>query len=156
MKQFSTGLCAVVILFFVLSPGWIQAQTTGRGTAVRPFSYDISQEITLSGTVSNILVKAAPGMIVGAHFLFETSGGLVDASLGRFAFEGKGALTLAAGQQIEAAGVMRMIKGRQVLLVRTVKVDGEVYNIRSEHGISMSPQARERAGKNTGEKGDSL
>jgi hypothetical protein len=144
MKQLSIGLCAFAIFFaLVSSPPPVQAQTTALG-------YAVSDEVTLTGTVTNVLTKSLPGMIVGSHLLLATPDGPVDASLGRFGLIGDGALSVAAGQQIEATGVMKTIQGRSFLLVRTVKVSsGEVYIIRTEHGFPVSPRARRRAEQNT-------
>jgi hypothetical protein len=84
-------------------------------------------------------------MIVGSHLLLATPAGPVDASLGRFGLKGNGALSVAAGEQIAATGVMKMIHDKPILLVRTVKVpSGEVYTVRTEHGFPISPQSRER------------
>jgi hypothetical protein len=157
MKPLSTGLCTLAILLLISSLCSIQAQTTAAATgAAAPFSYDVTREITLTGTVSSVLTKAAPGMIVGSHLLLATPAGPVDASLGRFGLRGDGAISVAAGQQIEATGVMKTIQDRAVFLVRTVKIDNEVYTIRNEHGFPVSPQARERAGQKTSRKGESL
>ncbi len=157
MKPLSAGLSRLAILFFTsvllssLSP--VLAQTTaGATTSAAPFSYNVTEEVTLAGTVSSVLIKAGPGMIVGSHLLLATPSGPVDASLGRFGLRGYGAVSVAAGQQIEATGVMKTIKDKAVFLVRTVKVGGEVYAVRNKHGVLLSPQARERASQ----KGESL
>jgi len=156
MKPLSAALCTLVI-FFISSPSPVQAQTTaGAARSAAPFQYDIAREVTLTGTVSSVLTKAAPGMIAGSHLLIATPSGPVGASLGRFGLRGYGAVSVAIGQQIEATGVMRTIKDKPVFLVRTVKVGGEVYTIRNEHGVLLSPQARERAGQKTGQKWESL
>jgi hypothetical protein len=68
---------------------------------------------------------------------------------------GNGAVFVAAGEQIEVTGVMKTLKDKPLLFVRTVKVEGEVYTIRNEHGVPLSPQARERAGQKTGQNGES-
>lgn len=157
MKPLSAALCTLVIFFLISSLSPVQAQTTaGAARSAAPFHYDIAGEVTLTGTVSSVLTKAAPGMIVGSHLLLATPSGTVDASLGRFGLRGRGAVSVATGQQIEAIGVMKVIKDKPVLLVRTVKVGGDVYTIRNEHGVLLSPQARERAGQKTGQKGESL
>lgn len=70
--------------------------------------------------------------------------GVVDASLGRFALLGKGALSVAPGEQIEATGVMQTIGDKQIFLTRTVKAGGVVYIIRTRSGIPISPLTRER------------
>jgi hypothetical protein len=94
--------------------------------------------------------------MVGSHLLLATPNGTVDASLGRFGLQGDGAVPVAAGQQIEATGVMKRIKDRFVFLVRSVKVDGGVYTIRNKHGFPVSPQARKRASDKTGGSEESL
>ncbi len=136
MTQLTTGLCTLVVLVFLGSFSRpVQAQTKA------PY---ITEEVKLTGTVSSVLTKAIPGMIVGSHVLLATSAGPVDASLGRFGLKGNGALSVAAGEQIAATGVMRMIHDKPILMVRTVKVpNGEVYTIRTEHGFPVSPKSRE-------------
>lgn len=107
-------------------------------------SYDISKETTLSGTVASVLAKPSPGMIMGAHLMIQTSSGVVDASLDRFAFIGKDALQISGGEAVEVTGVMKNLNGKPVFLVRTIKVGNEVYTIRNQHGIALSPAARAR------------
>jgi len=119
-------------------------------------SYDVNEEVTLSGTVSSVLTRPALGMIPGPHLLLTTVTGTVDASLGRWSFEGKGALHVNIGQQIEVTGIMRTLRGKPVMLARAVKAGGEVYTLRNEHGIPLSPQARERLGQKNAQKGDLL
>ena len=109
-----------------------------------PFTYELSKETTLSGTVSSVLEKPSPGMIMGAHLLLETSSGTVDASLERFALLGRDALSLSAGQLVEVTGVMKTLPGKQVFLVRLIKANDLVQVIRNKHGLPLSPQTRER------------
>jgi len=105
--------------------------------------------------VAAVLPKAGPGMVVGSHLLIATASGPVDASLGRFGLWGTGALSAAAGQQVEATGVMTKIKDRPILLVRMVKTGSEVHIIRNSHGVPLKPQARKRADLAAGSKGAS-
>ncbi len=157
MKPLSATLCTLVIFFLISSPSPLQAQTTAASArSAAPLNYDIAQEVAITGTVSRVLTEAAPGMIVGSHLLLATSSGPVDACLGRFGLRGYGAVSVAAGQQIEAIGVMKTIKNKPVFLVRIVKVGGEVYTIRNQHGVLLSPQARDRASHKTEPKGESL
>lgn len=121
----------------------------------RPY-YDITQEVILSGTVSIVLTKPSPGMILGSHLLLTTAYGDVDASLGRFGLTGKGALSVTTGERVEVTGVMKTLRDRQVFVTRTVRVGGRVFTMRNEHGIPVPPQARGRGGQKFGEKGESL
>jgi hypothetical protein len=76
--------------------------------------------------------------------MLSTTSGPVDVSLGRFALQGKGALAVAPGDAVEVTGFVTTLRDRQVFLVRTVTAGGHVYLIRNEHGVLLSPQARER------------
>ncbi len=166
MKPRSAGLCTtglftLVVCFLISSlissPSPVQAQTTAdTAKSATPFNYDVTEEVSVAGTVSSVLTQATPEMIVGSHLLLATPSGPVDASLGRFGLQGHGAVSVAAGQQMEATGVMKTIKDKPVLLVRTLKVGGKVYTIRNEHGVLLSPQARERADQKASQKGESL
>ncbi len=157
MKRFLTASSALLCLCLVSVLLPAQAQTA----ATRPesgtlFRYDRAQEVTISGTVASVLRKPATGMIMGAHLVITTPSGEFDASLGRFGLTGKGSVVVAAGQQVELTGVMRTMRDKPILLTRLVKVGGEVYTVRTEHGVELSPQARQRANGNTGLKGESL
>jgi hypothetical protein len=118
--------------------------------------YDIAREVKIGGTVSKVFVGHAQGMIIGSHLLLSTPSGEVDASLGRWGLQGKGALSVAPGQQVEVTGVMKTLRDKQVFLVREVKAGGQVYTMRNVHGIAVSPQTRERASQKTAQKGESL
>lgn len=157
MKRLYAGLWALSLSAIVLFAVPVQAQTAAaRANSTRPLSYNVSDEVTLKGTVSSVLAKPSEGMIMGSHLLLQTSSGTVDASLGMFGLRGKGALSVAEGQQIEVTGVMKAIRGKQVFLVRTVKASGQIYTIRSEHGFPVSPQARERANQKATQNGEGL
>jgi len=117
--------------------------------------YDTSHEVTLSGVVSRVLLRPAPGTIMGSHILLATVSGVVDTSLGRWGLQGKGALPVTPGQQVEVTGVMKRSENSEVFLARIVKIGDKVFRIRNEYGIPLSPQARERASE-MGEKGQSL
>ncbi len=156
MKPLSTGLCTVAVLLLISFQRPMQAQTAPTATPAGLLGYDVNQEVTLTGTVSSVLTKAAPGMIVGSHLLLATAYGQVDASLGRFGLQGEGAVSVAAGQQIDATGVMKRIGDKSFLLVRSIKVGSEVYIVRNKHGFPVSPQARRRAVEKTAAKGESL
>ena len=156
MKQLFAGLCALALLSLVSGLTPMQAQTRAVETRHAEPYYDVAKEVTLKGTVSSVLTKHSVGMIAGSHLMLETSSGPVDASLGRFGLQGKGALSVAAGEQVEVTGVMKTLRDRQVLVVRTVQAGHRVYPMRNEHGIPVPPQARGRAGQKTAEFGRGL
>lgn len=146
MRPIFAGILTLSLAFFLCPLSLSQAQTTpGATRPTGPSYYDLSQEVSLNGTVSSVLTKSSPGMLVGAHLLLDTLSGPVDVSLSMFGLQGKGALPVANGQQVEVTGVMKTFKGKQVLFARSVKLNNHVYAIRNEYGIPVTPQARERA-----------
>jgi hypothetical protein len=153
MTRRFAGLWAIVLLSLIAFLPAVQAQTSEARSA-QPF-YDVTREIILRGTASSLVTRNTPGMLPGGHLLISTPAGTIDASLGRFGLRGNGALSLAAGDQVEVTGVMQTLGGRQVLVVRTVKVGEQVYVLRNQFGIPVSPQARERAAQKA-ESGEEL
>jgi hypothetical protein len=152
MKRLSAGSWALALLSLASALTPIQAQTTATATR-SDFSYDLSREVTLSGTVTGVVTKPTAGMAMGSHLLLTTASGPVDASLGRFALRGNGALAVASGRQVEVTGVMNTIKEKQVFLARIVRMSGTVYTIRNQRGLVVSPQARARASRKTAGEG---
>ena len=127
----------------------IYAQTAAvTAKPVAPQRYDITKEVKLSGTVSNVVKSPTREMkmVSGSHLIVATKTGEVDASLGRFAMRGKGALSITPGQQVEVTGVMKTIKGKQVFVTRLLQVDGHTYTIRNEHGFVSEHGAIDGAG----------
>lgn len=131
------GLTAVLIAVAVVP---LTAQTNGDSQ----LAYNIKNEVTVAGVVSSVMDKPARGMMFGSHLLVDTASGTLDASLGRWAFIGKGAPSVITGQQVKLTGVMKTLNHRQVFLVRTLNVSGKSFSLRNEHGIPVPPQARER------------
>jgi len=151
MKPLFTAITASLLFFLVISAlGSGQAQTAVPASKTAgPMSYDVSEEATLNGTLSAVLTTPSPGMLAGSHLLLTTLSGSVDVSVGAFALRGKGALSVNQGRQVEVTGVMKTFRGNQVFLARSVKVSNFVYLIRNEHGIPVTPQARQRANQNS-------
>jgi hypothetical protein len=153
LSRLIAGLLAGLLLAILAVP--LVAQPA---TQTHPY-YDVKLEVTLSGTVSSVISKTTPGMVAGSHLMLTTESGAVDASLGRWGMQGKGALSVAAGQSVEVTGVMKTLRDKQVFVARTVKVGGQTYVMRNEHGIAVSPQSRARGGQTSkgtfGVKGES-
>jgi len=152
-------------LLFAITVIPLNAQPLGSGAEVpavsattkaesHPF-YDVTEEITLSGPVTNIVHGPSTGLIPGSHILLVTGAGTIDASLGKWGLHGKNAPTIANGEQVTVRGVMKTIRNKEIFFVRTMVVGGQTYTIRNRHGVPVSPQSRER-GEKTVQKGVSL
>lgn len=120
-------------------------QTGGAATepAVPP-RYDITREVTLTGSVSRVLKTTTPemNMLGGSHIIVATSSGEIDATLGPFAMEGNDAIKVAPGQRIQITGVMKTIRDQHVFVTRLVLANGRVYTIRNERGFPVTSERR--------------
>jgi hypothetical protein len=144
-----TGLLAGLVVASLAIP--VSAETVRE---THPY-YDMSKEVTLTGTVASVLTKVA-GTIPGPHITLTTISGSVDASLGKWGLVGKDAPSLKGGEQIELTGVMKTLKDKQVFIVRIVKSNGHLYSVRNEHGVAISPEGRVHASQTAAQKGESL
>jgi hypothetical protein len=157
MKRLFAGLWALPFLALVSLTIPVHAQTAASTpNSARPFSYNVSEEVTLKGSVMSVLMTPARGMIMGSHLLISTPSGTVDASLGTFGLRGKGSLSVKVGDQIEMTGILKTMKNKPVFLTRLVKADNHVYTIRNERGFPVSPQARERLSQKSAPKAEAL
>lgn len=119
---------------------------TAKSSPSFPFRYDISEEATVSGSVTGVLTKAAKGMMNGSHVILATPSGSIDVSLGAYGLIGKGALAVRLGEQIAVTGIVKTVNAKPVLMARSISAGDKTYLIRTEHGVAMSPLARERVG----------
>jgi hypothetical protein len=104
-------------------------------------------EVVVSGTVDHLLNHADfAGSPMGAHLLLRVSGGSIDAHLGPF-FSQQNGEALTAGEAVEATGVWTNIHGREVLLVRQLRVGDRTVTVRNERGF---PVREHRARRHTG------
>jgi len=136
----SPGIIAIIVLVLV---GWLAvpagAQIKATPDTARPGPvYDASKEITLTGTVNNVVKQPTGEMIAGAHLIVATKQGAVDAHIGSHALHGPKAMAVKAGDSVKLVGVMATINHNQVFLVRTVEDGGHTYTIRNENGLLVT------------------
>jgi hypothetical protein len=140
MRKVLGGLGVVALLAISALAVPVQAQTaTGVKKAHPTPFYDATKEVTLQGTVENVLRTPSRGMLPGAHIMLATGSGIVDTHLGPFAFKGYHPISVEPGSRVSVVGVMTTVRGSQLFLARTVKVGDEEYKIRNERGLSLVP-----------------
>ena len=137
------GMVSGLMLAIVAVP--LNAQAVAHAIHEEHPYYDAAKEVTLNGTVANVVTKPSEGMMMGAHLLLETGSGQLDASLGPWGLAGKGAPSVTVGQEVVVTGIVKTVNNRQIFVVRTINAGGKLYTIRNRHGVLVSPQARERA-----------
>jgi hypothetical protein len=140
MKKLLGGLGLLTLMAFSVFTGPSQAATATKKITVTPkHNYDVSKEVTLTGTVSNVVKKPTAGMLLGTHLMLATSKGPVDAHIGTYPGRDKRLDTVKQGESIKAVGVMRKTKEGEVFIVRTVEMGSETLTVRNTNGFFVGP-----------------
>lgn len=110
--------------------------------------YDAAHEITLTGTVQQVVTRHTPGSPAGMHLMVAGPQGLVDAHVGPFlSREMKEALH--TGTPVQLVGAMASLHGRKYLMVRELNVGGSKVIVRSQHGFLVRPLGSSTKNKET-------
>lgn len=96
-------------------------------------AYDAAHELTLDGTVENML-PGMPGSPAGVHVLLAGDQGAIDAHLGPYLSDQTKA-ALVAGAPVHAVGSMFTVHGKAYFLVRRLTIGGRTTVLRSPHGL---------------------
>lgn len=114
------------------------AQTAADSRAQSPLipSYDKAHEITLKGTVQEVVTKRVPGSPFGMHLLVTGPEGEVDAHVGPYLSKDTQE-ALHAGLPVQIVGAMEDVHGKHYLLARQLIFGGRTVTVRSENGFLM-------------------
>jgi hypothetical protein len=140
MRKILGGLCllATLAISLLAAPLYANESVAPKRTVIAP-RYDMTKEVTLTGTVENVVRKPAPGTIMGAHLMVATAQGTVDAHIGNLVFAGKHPSSFASGQSVKLVGIMTEINHQNVLLVRTIQTGSSTIAVRNERGFLVLP-----------------
>jgi hypothetical protein len=151
-------------LLFAIVPIQPTAQTAADSRVQRPlsFGYDKAHEITVNGTVQEVVTKRTAGSPVGMHLLVAGPEGVVDAHVGPYMTKDTQE-ALHAGLPVQIVGAMEEAHGKHYLLARQLIFGGRTVTVRNENGfLARSRGARATHSKpdnrnpNTAQKGESL
>jgi hypothetical protein len=93
-----------------------------------------AQDITVTGTVRQLVKTHIPGAPTGVQLLITAPRGTVTANLGTNL--GRTVLqSMSPGAAVQIAGVMQTINGKEYLLARNLTIGGNQIIIRNEHGF---------------------
>ncbi len=117
------------------------AQTPGGSAAAQPAprGYDITKEVILRGTISQVVQRPAAGLPLGLHLMVATGQGTVDVHLGPYLGRIASEKGLVAGAAIQMYGVSTHFAAGDVFLARIVVVGNQTITVRSENGFPVRP-----------------
>jgi hypothetical protein len=107
-----------------------------------------AQDITVSGTVQQLVKTHVPGAPAGVQLLIASPQGVVTASLGsnlsRTVLQ-----SISKGAAIQISGGMQTINGKEYLLARNLTIGGNQIIVRNEHGFLTHYPTRSSASVNS-------
>jgi len=137
-----TGLLSVLLLALLVTPLIAQparAPQSGRGFGP---VYDAAHEITLNGTVQEVVSKHALGSPAGMHLLVAGPEGTVDAHVGSFLSKDTRE-ALHVGLPIQIVGATVKMHGKQYLMARQLIFGGRMVTVRNRNGIPLRSAAKD-------------
>ena len=119
------------------------AQTSTGAYAGTKAKVAAEAEVTVSGTIQQVITDRPEGSPVGLHLLVQSSMGTVDASVGpNLSKDVLGKLT--TGQTIKVTGTIQVFNGQNYLVARLLVVDDQTVTVRNEHGFLVHTTAGSR------------
>jgi hypothetical protein len=125
-------------------------------------AYDKAHEITVNGTVQEVVTKRTAGSPVGMHLMVAGSDGMVDAHVGPYLSKDVQE-ALHMGLPVQIVGAMEQAHGKQYLLAREVIFGGRTVTVRNENGALVRTRGPRNArskpvdsNAKTTQKGESL
>jgi hypothetical protein len=123
------------------------AQTSAGANAGTTTKVAVQAEITVSGTIQQVITDRPEGSPVGLHLLVQSAMGMVDASVGPNL--SKDVLAkLTTGQAIKVTGTIQVFNGQNYMLARLLVVDDQTVTVRNQHGFLVHTTAGSRTHQN--------
>jgi len=140
MRKILGGLCllATLAISLLATPLCADESVAPKRTVIAS-KYDLTKEVTLTGTVQSLVRKPAPGTLMGAHLIVSTAQGSVDAHIGNHLFAGRSTISFVSGQSVKLVGIMTEFNHQNLFLVRTIQTGDTTITVRNEHGFLVSP-----------------
>jgi len=139
--RLSAGLLSGLLFAVMVLP--LGAQPASESRPGRGFGpvYDAAHQITVTGTVQEVVSKHVFGSPAGTHLLVSQMEGMVDAHVGPFLAKDVQE-ALHTGLPVQIVGVMQEIHGKQYLLARQLTYGGRTVAVRNEHGFLVHDVAK--------------
>lgn len=106
--------------------------------------YDAAHEITVNGTVQQVITKHIVGSPIGMHLIVAGTQGTVDAHLG-YRISANVQEALHQGLPIQVVGAMETLNGKQYLMARQLIFGGQIVTVRTKTGFLVGNVGPARA-----------
>jgi hypothetical protein len=137
--RFLHAILSLSLFAAIASPALAQNQSGSAAALPAPRGYDVTKEVTLRGTISEVVQRPAAGLPLGLHLMVSTGQGTVDVHLGPYLGRTAAAKGLVAGAAIQMSGITTHFAGGDVFLARILVVGNQTITVRNENGFPVRP-----------------
>ena len=105
-----------------------------------PAAFDATHEVTLQGTIKEVVARPPAGSPLGIHLTVATTSGTQDVHLGSYLPKHVTENLLHANAQVIVVGGYVNLAGKNIFLARQLVVGGQTIAVRNEHGFLIMPK----------------
>lgn len=121
-----------------------QSQGNRQGRGMGMHHYDPASEVTLSGTVEQLITQTGRRNRTGLHLLFQSDGEKVEVHVGPTVYLQEIGLDLSEGDQLTITGVRATVDEKEALLARKIIQGEKEFELRDARGIPLWSQGSRR------------
>ncbi|HVC20990.1 MAG TPA: hypothetical protein VNE16_12990 [Vicinamibacterales bacterium] len=136
----SGSMAAVFGMVMLAMPVVAQVQPPmGRGMGMGMPRYDKSQEVTVKGTVEDVVQQTGRmmGGASGTHLMLKTETETLEVLVGPTRYLESHKISFKKGDEIEVTGARTTFGGNKALLAREIKMGDQVITLRNAEGIPV-------------------
>lgn len=146
IRRTASLLAGLLLAISVVPAAAQEAAESHLGRGFGPV-YDAAHEITLTGTIQEVVTQHVAGSPAGIHLLVAGPHGVVDAHVGPFLSK-QTKESLQVGMPVRIVGAMSSPEGKSYLLARVLTVGATTVIVRSAHGLLLPvPMPRAQRGR---------
>jgi hypothetical protein len=132
------GLSSAALAGVLLSASLAGAQQKSTQVSQTRFSYDMSHETQIQGTVVSFTASSQVAPI-GPHATIQTSSGIVDVHLGNADTMKANDIFVEPGDSVKIVGANQSFESGNVFLARVLQKGNQTVALRNRNGIPILP-----------------
>ncbi len=124
-----------MLIVVLLSISTVVALAQGPGYGRHSPMYDPKTEVTLSGTVDNVLQPNCMGKQNGVHLLLKSESESVEVCVGPASYVQQKGFSFVKGDKLEIVGSRTKVAGKDVLIARQITKESQILTLRDAQGV---------------------
>lgn len=130
------GKAATVFMILIVTTFVTAVLAQGRGPGQGVPLYDPKTEVTLTGSVNDVLQQpCCSGRRTGTHLVIQTQSETVEVSLGPTSYVEQKGFSFTKGDQVEVIGSRVKLSGKDAIIARQVTKDKQTLTLRNAQGF---------------------